>query len=107
VIVVEDAATDGTPELLKRWQREHGAVVVRQPNRGKGAVIRATVPRVEADIVLIQDADMEYDPSDVPALIQPIERGVADVVCGSRLSGGRPPRPTSSGTSSATASSRW
>src|SRR5207244_4671622 len=64
----------------------------RQANRGKGAAIRAAIPLVDGDIVVIQDADMEYDPADVPALIEPIERGAADVVFGSRLSGGRPQR---------------
>jgi glycosyltransferase involved in cell wall biosynthesis len=67
-------------------------LVLRQPNRGKGAAIRAAIPHVDGDIVVIQDADMEYDPAEVPRLIEPIESGVADVVYGSRLSGGRPQR---------------
>src|SRR5439155_12140762 len=62
------------------------------PNRGKGAAIRAAIPHVDGEIVVIQDADMEYDPAEVPSLIEPIERGAADVVYGSRLSGGRPQR---------------
>ena len=66
--------------------------MIRQRNRGKGAAIRAAIPHVDGEIAVIQDADMEYDPADVPALIEPIERGVADVVYGSRLSGGRPQR---------------
>ena len=66
--------------------------MIRQPNRGKGAAIRAAIPRVEGDIAVIQDADMEYDPAEVPALIDPILRGAADVVFGSRLSGGRTQR---------------
>jgi glycosyltransferase involved in cell wall biosynthesis len=66
--------------------------VIRQPNRGKGAAIRAAIPHVEGEIAVIQDADMEYDPADVPALIEPILRGSADVVFGSRLAGGRPQR---------------
>ena len=65
---------------------------MRQANRGKGAAIRAAIPYIEGDIVVIQDADMEYDPADVPALVEPIMRGVADVVFGSRLTGGRPQR---------------
>jgi glycosyltransferase involved in cell wall biosynthesis len=65
---------------------------VRQPNRGKGAAIRAAITHVDGEIVVIQDADMEYDPVDVPQLIEPIENGKADVVFGSRLVGGRPQR---------------
>jgi glycosyltransferase involved in cell wall biosynthesis len=93
VIVVDDGSTDDTPAILERWQAGgDGRVVVRQPNRGKGAAIRAAIPHVDGEIAVIQDADMEYDPVDVPALIEPIERGAADVVFGSRLTGGRPQR---------------
>ena len=93
VIVVDDGSTDATAAIARRWQERHdGVVVIRQPNRGKGAAIRAGIPHVDGEIAVIQDADMEYDPADVPALIEPIERGVADVVFGSRLSGGRPQR---------------
>jgi glycosyltransferase involved in cell wall biosynthesis len=93
VIVVDDGSTDGTQELLRaRQAADPGLVVIRQENAGKGAAIRAAIPHIDGDIAVIQDADMEYDPADVPALIEPIERGVADVVYGSRLSGGRPQR---------------
>ena len=93
VIVVDDGSTDDTPDILKRWEDgRDGKVVLRQPNRGKGAAIRAAIPHVDGDIAVIQDADLEYDPADVPALIEPIVRGVADVVFGSRLTGGRPQR---------------
>jgi glycosyltransferase involved in cell wall biosynthesis len=92
VIAVDDGSTDGPGDVLDRWQAKHGIVVIRQPHRGKGAAIRAALPYVEGEIVVIQDADMEYDPAEVPALIEPIERGAADVVFGSRLSGGRPQR---------------
>lgn len=89
VIVVDDGSTDGTGDIAER----HGEVtLLRQKNRGKGAAIRAAIPLVDGDIVVIQDADMEYDPAEVPTLIEPIERGAADVVYGSRLSGGRPQR---------------
>ena len=88
VVVVDDGSTDATAAIAEAA----GAQVVRQPNAGKGAAIRAAVPLIDGDIVVIQDADMEYDPADVPMLIEPIERGVADVVYGSRLSGGRPQR---------------
>ena len=93
LVVVDDGSTDGTGDIVERWRADRdGVVLVRQQNRGKGAAVRAAVPHVDGDIAVIQDADLEYDPADVPALIEPIERGVADVVFGSRLSGGRPQR---------------
>jgi glycosyltransferase involved in cell wall biosynthesis len=93
LVIVDDGSTDGTFDLLREWEDgREGVVVLRQENRGKGAAIRAAIPHVDGDIAVIQDADMEYDPADVPALVEPIERGVADVVFGSRLSGGRPQR---------------
>lgn len=93
IVVVDDGSTDGTHGLLDEWARsrpEH--VVVHQENRGKGAAVRAGIPHLTGEITVIQDADLEYDPVDVPALIEPILRGVADAVYGSRLSGGRPQR---------------
>jgi len=93
VVVVDDGSTDGTGDLVEAWLDGRGDVVlVRQHNLGKGAAVRAAIPHAVGEIAVIQDADLEYDPSDVPALIEPIERGVADVVYGSRLSGGRPQR---------------
>ena len=93
VVVVDDGSWDGTGDLLDRWAAGGaGRVVIHQSNRGKGAAIRAAVPHVDGEIVVVQDADMEYDPADVPTLVEPIVRGVADVVYGSRLSGGRPQR---------------
>jgi glycosyltransferase involved in cell wall biosynthesis len=92
IVVVDDGSTDGTASILERWQDRPEVTVFRQENRGKGAAIRAGIPLVDGEIVVLQDADMEYDPVDVPALIEPIQRGVADVVFGSRLSGGRPQR---------------
>ena len=88
MIVVDDGSTDDTAAIAEA----KGALVIRQANRGKGAAIRAAIPHADGDIAVIQDADMEYDPADVPELIEPIVRGVADVVFGSRLSGGRPQR---------------
>ena len=93
IIVVDDGSNDGTAEAIERWSETHGQVVLlRQPERGKGAAIRAAIPHMDGEVAVIQDADMEYDPADVPALIDPIERGLADVVYGSRLAGGRPQR---------------
>jgi glycosyltransferase involved in cell wall biosynthesis len=93
VIVVDDGSTDGTPALLARWAARHpDTLVLRKSNGGKGSALRAGIPYVEGEIAVIQDADLEYDPDDIPALIEPIERGVADVVYGSRLVGGRPQR---------------
>jgi glycosyltransferase involved in cell wall biosynthesis len=93
IVVVDDGSTDGTGDIVEAWREgRDGVVLVRQENRGKGAAVRAAIPHADGDITVIQDADLEYDPTDVPALIEPIERGVADVVYGSRLSGGRPQR---------------
>jgi glycosyltransferase involved in cell wall biosynthesis len=88
VIVVDDGSVDATAVIAEA----KGAVVIRQPNRGKGAAVRAAVPLADGEICVIQDADMEYDPLEVPELIDPIVRGAADVVFGSRLRGGRPQR---------------
>jgi glycosyltransferase involved in cell wall biosynthesis len=93
LIVVDDGSTDGTAAILDGLAAEAGnLVLLRQENRGKGAALRAGIPHVDGDVVVIQDADLEYDPADVPALIEPILDGRADVVYGSRLSGGRPQR---------------
>jgi glycosyltransferase involved in cell wall biosynthesis len=93
VIIVDDGSTDGTADRVERWRGGRTDVVlVRKENGGKGSAVRAAIPHVDGDVVVIQDADLEYDPADVPALIEPIQRGVADVVFGSRLSGGRPQR---------------
>jgi glycosyltransferase involved in cell wall biosynthesis len=93
IVVVDDGSTDGTGDLAERWRDgRDDVIIIRQENRGKGAAIRAAIPHTDGEIAVIQDADLEYDPADVPALIEPIEKGVADVVFGSRLSGGRPQR---------------
>jgi len=88
VVVVDDGSTDDTAAIAEAA----GATVVRQANGGKGSAIRAAIAHAEGDIAVIQDADMEYDPSEVPELIDPIVRGAADVVFGSRLRGGKPQR---------------
>ena len=93
IIVVDDGSTDGTNAVVRAWMDCNGdSLLLTQENRGKGAAVRAAAEHIDGDIVVIQDADMEYDPIDVPALIEPIERGAADVVFGSRLLGGRPQR---------------
>jgi glycosyltransferase involved in cell wall biosynthesis len=92
VIVVDDGSTDETPDRLESWAGGGDFLVLRCPHRGKGAAVRAAIPHVDGDIAVIQDADLEYDPADVPSLVEPIVQGVADVVFGSRLSGGRPQR---------------
>jgi glycosyltransferase involved in cell wall biosynthesis len=92
-IVVDDGSTDETPDIVAAHPGAPGRVhLLRKPNGGKGSALRHGIPHCRGDIVVIQDADMEYDPHDVPALIEPIQREVADVVYGSRLSGGRPQR---------------
>jgi glycosyltransferase involved in cell wall biosynthesis len=93
IVVVDDGSTDATAAIVEAFAAAHPQVeLLRQPNRGKGSAVRLAATRITKDIAVIQDADMEYDPSDVIALIAPIQRGVADVVYGSRLSGGAPQR---------------
>jgi glycosyltransferase involved in cell wall biosynthesis len=93
LIVVDDGSTDRTAAVVEQWASSHDNVILlHQENSGKGAAIRAAIPHGTGEIMVIQDADMEYDPADVPMLIEPIVRGAADAVFGSRLSGGRPQR---------------
>jgi glycosyltransferase involved in cell wall biosynthesis len=92
IVVVDDGSTDGTPAVLDDWRDRLNVIVVRQENRGKGAAIRAAIDHADGEVAVIQDADGEYDPADVPALIDPILRGRADVVFDSRLQGGKPQR---------------
>jgi glycosyltransferase involved in cell wall biosynthesis len=93
IVVVDDGSTDDTAAIVGAYAAEHpGVLLLRQPNQGKGAALRTGIPHLDADVVVIQDADLEYDPAEVPHLVEPIVRGVADVVYGSRLSGGRAQR---------------
>ena len=93
IIIVDDGSTDGTAAIADEFASWHPrAHVIRQQQSGKGAAIRAAIGYVTGEIALVQDADLEYDPVDIPALIEPIQRGAADVVYGSRFAGGRPQR---------------
>jgi len=88
LIVVDDGSTDGTREILQRLQRERGfKLVLQERNRGKGAALRRGFQEVTGDLVVIQDADLEYSPEEYPQLIELICQGRADVVYGSRFLG--------------------
>ena len=88
LVVVDDCSTDGTGDLLARLRDELGFTLVRQPkNQGKGAALRTGFTQVSGDLVVIQDADLEYSPEELPALIELICEGRADVVYGSRFLG--------------------
>lgn len=87
IIIVDDYSTDGTRELLNHIKKKDNLkVLYHQKNMGKGMAIRTAIPEVSSDIVLIQDADLEYDPNDYEALIAPIQKGFSTVVYGTRES---------------------
>jgi glycosyltransferase involved in cell wall biosynthesis len=89
IVVVDDASTDGTRELLETSQKGCVSRLILQPeNRGKGAALRAGFAAASGEIVLVQDADLEYDPREYSKLIRPILEGRADVVFGTRFAGG-------------------
>jgi glycosyltransferase involved in cell wall biosynthesis len=89
IIVVDDGSSDGTRDILKKLDgRNRLRVIMHEKNQGKGAAVVTGLNAAKGDILLIQDADLEYHPRDYPALLQPIEEGVADVVYGSRFLGG-------------------
>jgi glycosyltransferase involved in cell wall biosynthesis len=90
LLCVDDGSTDGSREVLDELQRQHPQVqVLLQPrNLGKGAALRRGIEKASGDFVIIQDADLEYDPADYQALLQPLIDGKADVVYGSRFLGG-------------------
>jgi glycosyltransferase involved in cell wall biosynthesis len=90
VIVVDDGSTDGTRELLRKLEGEGliDHLVFHPENRGKGAALRTGFDRATGDVVVVQDADLEYDPVEIPLLLEPILEGKADAVYGSRFLGG-------------------
>jgi len=89
IVVVDDGSKDGTREVLRKLDGKDGVrVILHECNQGKGAAVRTGIAAAQGDILLIQDADLEYDPRDYPRLLQPIKEGMADVVYGSRFLGG-------------------
>ena len=89
IIIVDDASTDGTRDLLKKYEERECFEVIYQPkNKGKGAALRAGFEIAKGEIIIIQDADLEYNPKDFPVLLEPILDKRADVVYGSRFLGG-------------------
>jgi len=96
ILIINDASTDHTGEIVNAFIKEHpGEEIVffsHEKNRGKGAAIHTGIEKATGDIIIIQDADLEYDPSEYNVLLQPILDGFADVVYGSRFSGGNPHR---------------
>lgn len=90
IIVVDDCSDDGTMERLKNeFEKQVDKVVYHHRNQGKGAAIRSGIQYATGDLVVIQDADLEYDPDEYPKLVKPILEGKADVVFGSRFIGGQ------------------
>jgi glycosyltransferase involved in cell wall biosynthesis len=89
IILVDDGSSDGSRDKLQQFENQPGIKVLYHDfNQGKGAAIRTGVAAAENDLVIIQDADLEYDPREIPLLMQPILAGKADVVYGSRFAGG-------------------
>jgi len=93
ILVIDDGSTDGTRGILQELDGV-GKIktIFHEQNRGKGAAVRTGIQHARGDVIIIQDADLEYDPRDYPGLLRPIQEGLADVVYGSRFLGG-PRRP--------------
>ncbi len=88
IVIVDDGSTDGTREVLRELDGKNKIrVILHEKNQGKGAAVRTGFSHARGDVFLIQDADLEYDPRDYPAILKPIEEGIADVVYGSRFLG--------------------
>jgi len=93
ILVVDDGSTDGTRKILQDLDgQDQIKVILHEFNQGKGSAIRTGIQHAQGDVIIIQDADLEYDPRDYGALLQPIQEGLAEVVYGSRFLGG-PRRP--------------
>jgi len=93
IIVVDDCSTDGTREILKeKIAAKVSRIIYQSVNQGKGAALRQGIQAATGEIVIIQDADLEYDPAEYPKILQPIIDNKADVVFGSRFMGGEPHR---------------
>ncbi len=92
VILVDDGSTDGTRDLLATLDDPRLQLVLHERNAGKGAALRTGFAAARADYVIVQDADLEYDPAEYPTMLEPLESGDADVVFGSRFLSGRPHR---------------
>jgi glycosyltransferase involved in cell wall biosynthesis len=94
LICVDDGSRDGSREILAELQKEHEQVrlLLQAHNQGKGAALRCGIAEARGQFVIIQDADLEYDPGDYPVLLDPLIQGKADVVYGSRFLGGAPHR---------------
>lgn len=89
IVVVDDGSIDGTRDILKKMDgKKRVRVIMHEKNQGKGAAVRTGLDAATGDVLLIQDADLEYDPRDYPILLKPIQEGLADVVYGSRFLGG-------------------
>jgi glycosyltransferase involved in cell wall biosynthesis len=87
IVMVDDCSTDGTREILKELEGPNVRVILQERNQGKGAALREGFRHATGNVILVQDADLEYDPSEYPRLIQPIVENKADVVYGSRFIG--------------------